>query len=85
MGSEGGRESRNNEVSLAKDSGIIEGGVDHGTGGAISKTTGVEKDRDHFLFDRSCVFLPVTERVGLFFAAGIGACGGDRPAKSLNE
>lgn len=64
------------DFALAENLGVIESGVDNSTGRPICKFPGIEEKRDKFLFGECCVFAPVNERVGFFFATGVGTgCG----------
>ncbi|KKU43516.1 MAG: hypothetical protein UX59_C0015G0007 [Microgenomates group bacterium GW2011_GWA1_46_7] len=44
MGNKGGRKSGNDELTLTKNLGFVESGVDHGTGRTISKGASVEEE-----------------------------------------
>lgn len=65
--------------------GIIESCVYHGAGWSVSQFAGIKEQRNHILLGERRVFLPIGKRIGLLFATGIGAGGGDGVAKGRNE
>lgn len=83
-GKTGGRVGEK-DLSLAENGRIIKGSVDDSTGGTISKFPGIEEEGDKFLLGESCIFAPVGERVGFFFATSVGTGGGNWLTVFLNE
>ncbi len=70
---------------MTKNGRIIKGSIDDGTGGSINQLSCVKEKRDHSLFGRGCVFSPVCEAVGLFFAASVGTGSGHGFAEVVDE
>lgn len=73
------------KLALAKDGGLVESGVHHGTGGAVGEWSGVQKEADHLLPTFGGVLLIVYETVRLLLVASVGAGRGNGPAKLFNQ
>lgn len=59
MRDKGRRECGNNKLTLAKDLGSVEGGINDRTGGAIGEGAGIEEKGNKGLPGGSGIFLPI--------------------------
>lgn len=77
--------SGEDNLPLAQDGRVVKSSIDDGTGGTFEQFTGVKTKRNQSLLGGSRVLAPVGQTIRFFFAAGVGASGGNGPTKLLDE